>query len=121
MGVPEGMEQNAEENIKGAVKYIQATTKSLRTVPDPGERIKFVLAAYNAGLGHVYDAMALADKYNKDKFVWEGNVENFILLKSNEEYYNDPVVKNGYFRGVETYAFVRDILSRFNIYKQKIK
>lgn len=120
MGVPEGQEENAEESIKGAVKYIKLTTKSLNVIPDPNERIKFVLAAYNAGLGHVYDAMALAEKYGKNKYVWENNVEDFILLKSNEEYYNDPVVKNGYFRGVETFTFVREILSRFNVYKQKI-
>ena len=32
------------------------------------------------------DAMALAEKYGKNKYVWRDNVENFILLKSNEEY-----------------------------------
>ena len=49
------------------------------------------------------------------------NVENFILLKSNEEYFTDPVCKNGYFRGIETYNFVRDITARFEQYKKKIK
>lgn len=49
------------------------------------------------------------------------NVENFILLKSNEEYFTDPVCKNGYFRGIETFNFVRDIQSRFESYKKKIK
>lgn len=121
MGVPEGMEQNPEESIKGAIKYIQSTARSLRMIPDPAEREQFVLAAYNAGLGHIYDAMALAEKYGKDKFVWQDNVEKYILLKSNEEYFNDPVCKNGYFRGVETYNFVRDIMGRFEGYRGKIK
>ena len=76
---------------------------------------------YNAGLGHIYDAMALAEKYGKNKLVWKDNVENFILLKSNEEYFTDPVCKNGYFRGIETYNFVRDIVSRYESYKKKIK
>ena len=67
------------------------------------------------------DAMALAEKYGKNKYVWRDNVENFILLKSNEEYFTDPVCKNGYFRGIETYNFVRDITSRFEQYKKKIK
>ena len=49
------------------------------------------------------------------------NVENYILLKSNEEYFTDPVCKNGYFRGIETYNFVRDINSRYESYKKKIK
>lgn len=121
MGVPPGMEENPEESIKAAVKYIGITNKMLRMVPDKNERIKFILASYNAGAGHVYDAMALAEKYGKDKYKWEGNVEDFILLKSNEEYFTDPVCKYGYFRGIETHTFVREILGRFAVYKQKIK
>lgn len=121
MGVPEGMEQHPEESIKAAVKYIAATSRNLRIIENQDERIHFVLAAYNAGLGHIYDAMALADKYGSDKNVWFDNVEKYILLKSNEEYFNDPVCKHGYFRGIETYNFVRDINSRFETYKTKIK
>lgn len=120
MGLPEGKEQNPEESIKAAVKYIAATTKSFTKVPKE-ERINFVLASYNSGIGHVLDAMALAEKYGKNKYIWRDNVENFILLKSNEEYFTDPVCKNGYFRGIETYNFVRDITTRFDQYKKKIK
>ena len=120
MGLPEGKEQNPEESIKAAVKYIGATAKSFSKIPQE-ERINFVLASYNSGIGHVLDAMALAEKYGKNKYVWRDNVENFILLKSNEEYFTDSVCKNGYFRGIETYNFVRDITSRFEQYKKKIK
>ena len=121
MGVPPGKEQNPEESVKAAVKYIAATDRSLSMIPDKQERLNFILASYNAGLGHIYDAMALAEKYGKNKLVWKDNVENFILLKSNEEYFTDPICKNGYFRGIETYNFVRDILSRYESYKKKIK
>lgn len=121
MGVPSGKEHDPEESIKAATKYIASTNKSLSMISDKEERINFILAAYNGGLGHVYDAMALAEKYGKDKHIWQDNVEKFILLKSNEEYFNDPVCKNGYFRGIETYNFVRDINMRFNTYREKIK
>lgn len=90
-------------------------------IPNERERKNFILAAYNAGLGHIYDAMALAEKFGKNKFVWFDNVEEYILLKSNEEYFTDPVCKNGYFRGRETYNFVRDINDRYKVYKRKIK
>lgn len=120
MGVPVGMEQNAEESVKAAVRYIGAMSRSFAKVP-PEERIHFVLASYNSGIGHVLDAMALAEKYGKEKYVWRDHVENYILLKSNEEYFTDPVCKNGYFRGIETYNFVREIMSRFELYKTKIK
>ena len=120
MGVPEGMEQNPEESVKGAVKYIGLTAGSFRSIPEP-ERIKFILAAYNSGTGHIIDAMALAEKYGANKFVWDENVEKYILLKSNEEYYTDPVCKHGYFRGIETYNFVRDIMQRYYRYTEVIK
>ena len=121
MGVPEGKEQNPEESVKAATKYLGQTARSFSKIEDPEERIKFVLAAYNGGIGHVFDAMALAEKYGKNKYVWDDNVADFLLLKSNEEYFNDPVCKNGYFRGRETYNFVKEILARTEVYKQKIK
>lgn len=121
MGVPEGKEQNAEESVKAATKYLAQLSRSFSKVTDPEEKMKFVLGSYNAGLGHVFDAMALAEKYGKNKYVWDDNVATYILLKSNEEYFNDPVCKNGYFRGRETFNFVKDILGRAQMYKQKIK
>lgn len=33
----------------------------------------------------------------------------------------NPVCKNGYFRGVETYNFVKEVMSRGEVYKKKIK
>lgn len=120
MGMPEGKENDPEESIKAATKYIAATARNFSFLP-PEEQINFVLASYNSGIGHVLDAMALAEKYGKDKHVWRDNVEKFILLKSNEEYFTDPVCRNGYFRGIETYNFVRDITGRFKQYKKKIR
>ena len=65
--------------------------------------------------------MALAEKYGHEKYVWDKEVANFVLLKSNEEYYNDPVCKNGYFRGGETFRFVNEVLNRAKVYKEKIR
>jgi membrane-bound lytic murein transglycosylase F len=121
MGVPVGKEQNAEESVKAAVKYIGMLNKSFAKVEDETERVKFVLAAYNAGLGHVIDAMALAEKYGRNKYRWEHHVADYILLKSHEEYFNDPVCRNGYFRGTETYNFVSEILGRHEEYVKNIK
>ena len=55
MGVPPGKEQNPEESVKAAVKYIAATDRSLSMIPDKQERLSFILASYNAGLGHIYE------------------------------------------------------------------
>ena len=120
-GVPAGMEIDPEQSIKGGVKYISELQNIFSKVKDDKERMMFVLASYNSGIGHVFDAMALAEKYGKDKYVWDGNVAVYMLLKNKEEYYKDPVCKNGYFRGTETYNFVRDVLTRADVYIKNIK
>ena len=121
MGIPAGKESDPEESIKAGVKYIARLQNIFSKVPDKGEQTKFVLAAYNAGVGHITDAMALAEKYGKNRYLWDHHVDHYILLKSNEDYYQDPVCKNGYFRGTETYNFVREVVERAEVYKKKIK
>ena len=86
-------------------------------VADSAERVKFVLAAYNSGLGHVYDAQRLASKYGKYPDVWDNNVDYFILNKSKKQYYNDTCCHAGYLRGTETYRFVEEVLDRFYQYQ----
>jgi membrane-bound lytic murein transglycosylase F len=107
-----------EDQIRAGVEFIAALEKQLNDkAENPQERTKFVLAAYNAGIAHIYDARRLAEKYNKDPNRWEGNVDFYILNKSKPEYYNDSVVRYGYCRGEETYSFVNEIYDRFEHYK----
>lgn len=46
MGVPPGKEQNPEESVKAAIKYITATDRSFSMIPDKQERLNFILASY---------------------------------------------------------------------------
>ncbi len=89
-------------------------------IPDSTQRLKFVLASYNIGPGHIIDARKLAEKYGADPNVWDGNVEEFLLKKSIPKYYNDKVVRNGYARGTETVEYVKRIFEIFDHYKQFI-
>ena len=108
-------------NIKAGTLYIEWLENIFEPrIPDKNERYRFVLAAYNAGPGHILDAMKLAEKHGKDPTIWEGNVSVWLLKKSEPKYYNDKVVKNGYFRGTESIAFVNEILERYEHYKNII-
>lgn len=110
-----------EEQIQAGVKFIKLLDKQFQnTIEDKEERTKFVLASYNAGIAHVYDARRLAEKYNKDPNLWEENVDYYLLNKSKPKFYNDSVVKYGYCRGTEPYNFVNDILDRYEHYKNTI-
>ncbi len=107
-----------KDNIQGGLKFlIWLDERFADEIPDPDERIKFVLAAYNVGPGHVEDAMRLAEKNNKDPHIWDDNVDYYLLNKSKPSFYNDPVVKYGYCRGEEPFHYVNDILERYTHYK----
>lgn len=110
-----------EESISAGTKYLTSIDHYWKDfVTDKSERIKFVLASYNVGLGHVIDARNLAMKYSRDPNIWEDNVGFFILQKSNPRFYNDPIVKYGYCRGQEPSNYVKEILTRFEHYKNVI-
>lgn len=110
-----------ELNIKAGAAYLKRLLGSFKSIDNETERIKMVLASYNGGIGHIADARALAEKYDADKNVWDGNVEKYIELKRLEQYYKDPVCKAGYFRGDETINYVRNVMSRWEVYKEKVK
>ncbi|GAA0891486.1 transporter substrate-binding domain-containing protein [Fulvivirga kasyanovii] len=109
------------QSIMAGVNYLRFLDKLwAKTIEDKDERIKFVLASYNVGLGHVVDARELAKKHDKDPQKWEGNVEYYLLMKSKPDFFRDPVVESGYCRGEEPVNYVREILSRYDQYKQLI-
>ncbi|MCM1346790.1 MAG: transglycosylase SLT domain-containing protein [Bacteroides sp.] len=118
LGISENDIFNPEVNVRGAVKLIKDLDLHYADIKEEKERIKFVLAAYNAGAGHIDDARALASKYGKNPDCWEHNVDKYVLLMSCSEYYNDMQVQYGYFRGEETYNYVYGIMERWKKYRR---
>lgn len=111
---------NTDSNVKVAVATLQAIQRSLVSVRESEEEVKFMLAAYNAGIGHVLDAISLAKKYGKNEQIWYGEVEEAMYMKSNPQYYNDEVCRLGYFRGRQTTTYVRDVMALYRYYCEKI-
>ncbi len=119
--LPANRVANPQANIEAAGRILRDLDKSLsRKVSDPQERLKFVIAAYNSGLAHIYDAINLAAKHGKNPQKWDGNVEAALLMKSNPEYYNDPVCRAGYFGGRQTTAYVRNVFELYRRIADKI-
>ena len=120
-GVPDGRMAENDVSVATAVKVLKSLDSSLKKeVGDPQERLKFILAAYNSGLAHILDAIAIARKLGMKSDVWDGNVAEALLLKSNPEYYNDPVCRYGYFRGRQTFDYVRTVMACYNKAKKQI-
>jgi membrane-bound lytic murein transglycosylase F len=106
-----------EVQIMGGAHKIRKDFQSWKSIPDDLQRMKFALASYNCGQGHVYDAQRLATKYGKDPKIWDDNVEEMILRLSKKEFYGDEVVRHGSMRGTITYKYVREIYERFLEYQ----
>ncbi|HMP99558.1 MAG TPA: transporter substrate-binding domain-containing protein [Cyclobacteriaceae bacterium] len=113
---------NPRQNIRAGARYLAHLDAAWTSrVPDPEERLKFVLASYNAGMGHILDALNLAGKFEADTTVWDGAVAEFLLKKSDPLYYKDPLVKFGYCKCTETYNYVKSVLEIYEQYKLLIK
>lgn len=78
------------------------------------DRVRFALAAYNAGPGHLDDARVLAKAQGLDPNRWFGNVETAMLLLSKPRYYETAA--HGFARGEETVRYVSEIQTRYDAY-----
>jgi membrane-bound lytic murein transglycosylase F len=108
---------NPQQSVDAGVKYLKYLDRYWsRTVVDPDERIKFILASYNSGLGHIIDAQKLTVKYKEDGTLWK-DVEKYLLKKSEPDYFHDPVVKSGYCKCEEPVNYVQKVLDRYEEYK----
>jgi len=109
------------QSLKAGVNYLMYLEKYwTKRVPDQEERLKFVLASYNAGLSHILDARKLCSKYGKNEDLWV-DVEYFLLKKSEPKFYRDPLVTTGYCKCEEPVNYVKDVLDRFEEYKIHIR
>lgn len=121
-GVDPAMLDNPETSIDMAVKLIKSLDKTLsRYIDDPTERLRFIIAAYNSGGAHIIDAITLARKYGHNPQSWHGNVAEALLLKADPNYYNDPDVRFGYFRGRQTVEFVNQVEAFYERAQKHIK
>ena len=115
LGVSPEQLYSPDVNIRTAARYISKLNEMFSDIRSREERIKFVLAAYNGGPGHVRDAMALAGKYGGNAQRW-ADVSTYVLRLSEPKYYRDPVVKHGYMIGKETHGYVADVIARWQAY-----
>jgi membrane-bound lytic murein transglycosylase F len=111
--------ENPEEGTHAGVKYMSRLIAQFEPDLPFKQRVRFALAAYNAGKGHVDDARRLAKDMNLNPDKWFGNVEKAMLLLQ------DPKVakkaRHGYCRGEEPVKYVSEIQSRYDNYLTVVK
>lgn len=119
LGIPDSLHMHPRSNIMAATGLLRNLNHIFRRIKDFDERMNFILASYNSGVGHVNDAMRLAQKYGRNRYKWENNVDTFLILKNQPEYYNDSVCKNGQFKDwKQTLQFIKKVKNRWRIYDE---
>lgn len=121
-GIPDSLQMDNRTNIMAAAKLLDILEKQYRYISDSEERINFILASYNAGVGHILDAMRLAHKHGKNKHVWQENVDSFLIYKSLPEFYTDSLCRNGEFKDwKQTLSFVRKVNRNWKRFSKRQK
>jgi len=109
------------QQLSAGVKFLKWLDSQLSSeIPDPRERINFILAAYNVGLGKVLSARERASKYGKNPNKWNGNVGYYLTRRSMKDPNpsSDSAIDQSLYAGAG--RFVESILERYQHYKNNI-
>jgi len=106
---------NTKESIDGGAKYYAMMRKIFPKEVEGKNLWAFTLAAYNVGLGHIYDAQKLAVELNKNPYSWN-DLKTVLPLLSQKKYYRN--LKYGYARGSEPIRYVDAIQHYYDIIVQ---
>ncbi len=82
---------------------------------DSLNQLRFALASYNAGIGHVADARRLAIDLNRNPNDWDGVQDGFLRLMDRNHHRHATY---GFVRGTETVNYVNSVLNRYKSYRQ---
>lgn len=75
--------QTPKNNLIAGIYYYATLVSQFREFDE--DKYKFALAAYNAGLGRVIDAMTITAYFGKDYKLWENVKEAYPFLSSKED------------------------------------
>ena len=113
MGITELVDP-PEGGVRAGIMYMDRQIKRMDPTIPFGQRVRFALAAYNAGYGHLIDARRLAAEIGLDPDRWFGNVENAIALLEDPQYHTKA--RYGYCRGTEPALYVSRIQNTYDNY-----
>jgi membrane-bound lytic murein transglycosylase F len=103
-----------DEGVHAGVRYMAWLVDQFDTTLPLKQRLRFALASYNAGKGHVDDARRLAAELGLDPNRWFGHTEKAMLLLQEPRY--SRRARYGYVRGTEPVKYVSEIQSRYDNY-----
>lgn len=105
-----------KQSIVGGTRHINQMLKFVPKDVEGENRLKFALAAYNIGMGHLKDAQELAKRIGLNHNTWN-DLKRVLPLLSQKKYYR--TLKFGYARGEEPVRYVEAIYNYKDILEKQ--
>ena len=97
---------NPAQSIDGGARYLRSIKDRLPESIVGNDRLYMAMAAYNVGLGHLYDARNIAEMRGGNPDSWQ-DVRAALPLLQQREWHSQT--RHGYARGGEPVIYVRNI------------
>ncbi|MFW6027348.1 MAG: membrane-bound lytic murein transglycosylase MltF [bacterium] len=110
--------EDPAQAIEGGARYLADLKERVPEEVEGRDRLWFALAAYNVGMGHMYDARRLARKLGRDPDNWI-ELSKVLPLLAKKKYYTMKEVRNGYARGGEPVRYVKRVRQYMDILDRK--
>lgn len=109
---------NPEESIMAGASFIARLEHMFsQQAADEEELRKITLAAFNAGEGRINDCINYANSIGGDSSTWDGLVAVIPEMRDETTLQVDSVIQHGTFQGLETIAYVEQVLSLYEDFK----
>ena len=104
------------------MKYLKYIDSQLPAeITNPVDRVCFVLATYNVGIGRVLGAREKAEKYSRDKNRWNGHVDYYLLRRSKKDPVGQVDTTDGSPIDFQNEGFVNEVVGRYFHYRNLVK
>lgn len=110
------------DNIRGGVHYLRRLY-DLFPAAEEADRMKLALAAYNAGIGRIYDAQELAAYLHLNPLTWESIKDALPLLSRRHSVLHRSVwdqkrPRTGWFgNSGQTVKYVENVMNNYDEYR----
>ncbi|RUR35004.1 membrane-bound lytic murein transglycosylase MltF [Vreelandella andesensis] len=97
---------NPAQSIDGGARYLRSIKDRLPESITGNDRLYMAMAAYNVGLGHLYDARKITEMRGDNPDSWQ-DIRTALPLLQQREWHSQT--RHGYARGGEPVIYVRNI------------
>ncbi len=100
-------------NIRAGLRLMTHTFHSYAYL-DSLDQLRFTLAEYHAGNGHICDARRIVMDRGGNPNQWENSLEDALPRLMQKRFYSKT--RHGFYRGSETVEYVEEIMNRYRMY-----